>query len=348
MSVKVLMLGCDMQAPGGISSVVKTYSDAGLFSNGDVKYISTYSSSIKVAMLVNFLVAVLKLLCNLIVHRPKIVHVHSASKGSFWRKFLILKISKWFGSKTIFHLHSGEFPDFFQRQSTANKQRIVEFLTDVDRIVALTPFWRDKLLDIAPKAKVVVLMNPVEEVAGERIKQKNHILFLGRLRKEKGIYELIEAAKILNSQGLSFKLTIAGDGDIERFQRVIDESNLTDQIDLVGWVSGSKKDKLILSSDIFVLPSYFEGLPISVLEAMINRIVVVATNVGGIPDVVIDGSTGFLVESHQSTELAEVFAKLINDEFVKEQIREKAYHFACEKFETNQIINHLNSIYEIA
>lgn len=346
MGVKILMMGCHMDAPGGISSVIKTYQREGIFAQGDVKYISTYKSSNKLAVIFNFLIAVCLLCINLIINPIEVVHVHSASRGSFWRKYLLLKIAKRFNAKVMFHLHSGEFPQFYEKQSIENKERIKRFLEDVDQIVVLSPYWRKKVLQIAPESNVSVLLNPVDKVNDEPKLQENHILFLGRLRKEKGIYELIAAAKILNEKGFDFKLTIAGDGDIESFQQLIDDSKLTKKIELVGWVSGKEKDDLILSSDLFVLPSYFEGLPISVLEAMINNVVVVATDVGGIPDVVKHKKTGLLVESKQSDQLASAIETLFVDEALKGAMRSSAYIFACESFQTKQIVSKLRSIYE--
>lgn len=346
MTNKVIMIGCDPESPGGISSVVKTYENSGLFQSKKVKYISSYFSSNRLAVIFNFLVALMNLLISLVFQKVKVVHVHSASKGSFWRKYIMLRLAMLFGSKTIFHLHSGEFPAFFSRQSEKNKHRIRLFLEKVDAVIALTPYWQSKLLEIAPKSNVLVLLNPVDMIDEQCIKEERQILFLGRLRKEKGIYELLDAAKALSDNRVKFKLLLCGDGNIPEFKAFVEQHGLGNCIEFTGWVSGHNKDRLIKESDILVLPSYFEGLPISILEAMINDVTVVATDVGGIPDVVVNGETGLLVESKNSQALAKALEILLANKLLKNDLRKRAKEYAIQTFQTEKIIERLNTIYK--
>jgi len=342
---KVVMIGCDPRSPGGMSSVVETYRLNGLFESGKIVYLSSYNSPNKIKMVSLFVLCYIQLLIMLVKGSVSIVHVHSASKGSFWRKYLLLKLSSKFNAKTIFHLHSGEFTAFYQRQKKFLQLKIIRFIGGVDLTIVLTPFWKKELEAIVPNANIKILFNPVDMLKTSDVREENTLLFLGRLRKEKGVYELLEACKQLNDDCIDFRLKLAGDGDIEYYKQHCIDLGIAARVDVLGWVSGKAKDHAILSSDIYVLPSYFEGLPIGILEAMINKLAVVATPVGGIPDVIESSKTGILVEEKNVNELKDALKLMLVNKQLKETIRAQAFLSAKENFETNKILKTLLGFY---
>ncbi|WP_261844972.1 glycosyltransferase family 4 protein [Aliamphritea ceti] len=341
---KVIMIGCSPNSPGGISSVIKTYEQNSLF-DGSVRYISSYYSSNKLLMIFRFCISFCQFIYNLVVFKPDIVHVHSASRGSFWRKYIFLRVSCFFGIKTIFHLHSGEFINFYTNQSVAVKNRIRVFLENVDLVIALTPYWKEKINYISTEINVKVLFNPVDKQTQSASRINNQLIFLGRLRKEKGIFELLEACKILLQAELQYNLILAGDGDLKIIEDECERLGISQNVSIVGWVEGKEKYKYLLSSDVFVLPSYFEGLPIGILEAMINNVAVVATNVGGIPDIIDDGQDGVLVEPRDVNALVLALKKVLTNDSLKERLRVKASIKANDSFNSKSIISTLKSYY---
>ena len=123
------------------------------------------------------------------------------------------------------------------------------------------------------------------------------LLFLGLLGKNKGIYDLLECIRDhkVEFQG-KLKLYIGGNGEIEHVKQLIKEYGIADIVIFEGWVSGDKKIELLNKSDAYILPSYKEGLPISILEAMSYGMPIISTPVGGIPEIVSNGENGYLVE----------------------------------------------------
>ena len=134
-------------------------------------------------------------------------------------------------------------------------------------------------------------------------------LFLGIITKQKGIYDLVKVIG-LNKEQLcgKFKLIIAGCGNVNMLNEMIDQFDIHDLVEYKGWVSGNEKDQLIKNADVFILPSYFEGLPISILEAMSFGKPIISTRVGGIPEVVETGVNGILVDAGNFNE---IFAALM-------------------------------------
>ncbi len=137
------------------------------------------------------------------------------------------------------------------------------------------------------------------------------ILFVGRVSVEKGCDCLLRACKRLTDQGKSYKLTLVGDGDIKCFSDMAVESGIDGRALFAGYrreVNGFLKE-----SEIFVLPSKGEGLPISILEAMAYGLPVIASNVGGIPEAIQEGKNGYLVPASDEISLADRIGKIIDE-----------------------------------
>ncbi|WP_281544137.1 glycosyltransferase family 4 protein [Grimontia sp. SpTr1] len=341
----VVMIGSEFTSPGGISSVVSTYKNSGLFEIANVKYIASYDKPNKIMMLFKFISCFLSLFRLLISNQVSCVHVHSASRGSFWRKMIILKFSHYFGVRTIFHLHSGEFENFYRSQNPSIKRFISNFLSEVDIVIALTEHWKRVVKNISPNSHVRVVSNPVQTFEGNYKRKHNQILFLGRLRETKGLYELVDACALLKQQGLPFNLVLAGDGDIEGVRKLCIDKDIYEHTSLTGWVEGTNKERLLLESDIFVLPSYFEGLPIGVLEAMANRVAVIATSVGGIPDILTNGHDGLLVPSRDHLELAGAIKTLLQQPARKQMYIDNAFSRATEHYHCDSVNLALLNLY---
>jgi glycosyltransferase involved in cell wall biosynthesis len=131
---------------------------------------------------------------------------------------------------------------------------------------------------------------PVVEIPSGRI------VCVARLSEEKGHLLLIEAARRLTALGFDFKLIFAGDGDLRSvLEAKISHYNLTNRIQITGWLSGRQVRDEILAARALVLPSFAEGLPVVLMEAMALRRPVIATYIGGIPELVRSGQDGWLI-----------------------------------------------------
>ena len=341
----IVMLGSDFLSLGGVTAVVQSYLDGGLFDRWPIRFLSTYRRDNLVDKLLTASRALAIFSVWLITGRVAAVHAHTSAKGSFWRKSIFLLLCKASGGKAILHMHDGYFPSFYQERCGATARWAVRFvLARMDRVLVLTPGWETIIRDIEPRARLTVIPNSVVPLTVPCLPEAGQILFLGRLRQEKGIFDLIKAAAIVIKTFPDTKFVCAGDGDIPALKTLINRSGLVDNFEFPGWVAGDDKEALLAKAAVFVLPSYFEGLPIGVLEAMVNGIPVVATDVGGIAEALGDRA-GILVEPGQSTELAAALMRLLGDVTLRERMGQAGKQRAESEFKQQVVLDRIGTLY---
>lgn len=159
------------------------------------------------------------------------------------------------------------------------------------------------------------------------------ILFVGRLIKRKGVDLLVDNLIELINQGYKINATIVGDGPLRgELKERVRRNRLEDKIVFTGWLASSSIDliKQYRNANIFILPSYAEGLPLVVLEAMANKCAVIATKVSGIPEVVIHERTGLLIKPGSKQELKKAILRYINDPSLAKRCAENGYQLSLD------------------
>src|SRR3989344_1244131 len=185
------------------------------------------------------------------------------------------------------------------------------------------------------------LFNPVSDT-GEKVDKVGitKIGYLGRLVNGKGLEDLFEAVKILKNQSLElgvWNLVIYGTGPLEeKLKKMAKDLNIVEKIEWRGFVSYGKVPQALSKIDIFVYPSCHEGFGRSIMEALAMEKAVIATKVGGIPDLIKDGDTGFLVEPHNSEALALKIKELLNNKELREKLGKAGREWVSKNFEWNQ------------
>ena len=288
----------------------------------DVRYIATHLDGPKLLKMAVALVGTMRLLAVLVLRQCDVVHVHMASYASFSRKASLLGMARLFGCGTIVHVHGAGFDLFFDESPPVRKRAITHTLESAGLVSALSNEWKSRLLAIAPKATIRVLMNPVvcEEFAGVAAERPDvppdggTILFLGAFGRRKGVFDLIEAGAKIAERRPHVVFELGGDQAVDELRALITERGLESNVRILGWVRGEEKLDAFRRAHIFVLPSYHEGLPIAVLEALAAGLPLVTTPVGGIPEVIKDGVNGILVEPGDIDALAEGILRLLDDE----------------------------------
>lgn len=241
----------------------------------------------------------------------QIVHVHGASDASFWRKRIFINLSKKFGKKIVFHCHGSEFQRFTSQHTNA----VIKTLNKCDCIIALSDSWKAWFEQTTHHKNVVVIKNVIATPLIEKnVHEKFTMIFLGRLGKRKGIYDLLDVLEE-HKQEFDGKLEFlfGGDGDVEQVQEIIQKAGLENIAKYQGWVNGDKKVHLLNLADSLILPSYNEGLPISVLEAMSYSLPIISTNVGGIPEVLKQGENGFIMNPGDKASMYQAIHALMTD-----------------------------------
>jgi glycosyltransferase involved in cell wall biosynthesis len=166
-----------------------------------------------------------------------------------------------------------------------------------------------------------------------RQKKNLQILFLGWLEDFKGIFELLEAARILRDERIEFHLFLGGDGTgLPKAQLFVQMHELDRHVTFAGWLDQAAKADLLLQCQIFTLPSWSEGLPNVMIEAMSAGLACVVTNVGTIPDYVTDGQDALIVEQKNALALAAALRALICDEKLRESLAKNGFRLASSNF----------------
>ncbi|MFM1755951.1 MAG: hypothetical protein RL621_875 [Bacteroidota bacterium] len=311
-SAKVLFVA-PLNTKGGIGAVLDVYAQH--FNDFDVLY--TYPESTAVPWFLFYLKALFKLIKKLNSDALiDIVHIHTASRGSFYRKSVVLLIAKLYSKKTVMHIHGGGFKEFYSR-SVLKSILIKPILNTADQVVCLSDIWYQFFSSELKLRNLSVLPNPIilpniqpKTINSNRIE----LIFFGAVVENKGIFDLVNYL-ITNNHFIEKKiiLHICGDGDLEKLKSIVASHHLETQIFIHGWISGSSKIDFFKKADIFILPSFAEGLPMSILEAMSFGKPIIATHVGGIPSLVHPAYNGWLYSPNKIQDLNQVFDDIFSN-----------------------------------
>ena len=250
----------------------------------------------------------------------------STSKGGFLRGAVIILWAWVLRVRIVLHLHGGGFREFYEAQGTMMKSFVRFVMAKSDCVIALGELLVEQFSAVPDyKDRVVVIPNgfPANMEVPDpclRVRERNEsfqILYLSNLVPSKGLTYLMEAVQTLLKESLNLKLEIAGnlldvaDGLDVEFETYCDNFNsllskLGECAHYHGIVYGNEKETLFRNSHVFCLPTFYpwEGQPISIIEALAYGLPVISTPHKGIPEEVIDGYNGFLVEPKSSEAIA--------------------------------------------
>src|SRR3989344_351239 len=173
-----------------------------------------------------------------------------------------------------------------------------------------------------------------------RLKGLKIILVVSRLSSEKGLIYLIDALNLIKKEIKNVKLIFAGKGPLRKYlEFYVHSKGLSDDVLFLGHIPYSNLPDYYSSADVFVLPSLKEGLGLSIAEAMSCSVPVVASNTGGIPDLVLDGKTGLLVNPADSKRLAEAILTVLNDKRLASMMVHNAYKYIRQNYEKKKVMS---------
>ncbi len=332
--------------PGGISAVVQYWSDY----IENLQYYPTYKLSNIFIRTWWFCSSLVRLTARMLFDKNiKILHLHTAADGSFWRKAQLVKLGHALHKKVILHVHASRFKDFYNESSTKKREWIKDVLDKVDVLIVLSESWKKWFTEIGINGdKIIILHNitPYPTIIQEAKVQdgKIHFLFLGEIGKRKGVFDILNAI----SKNRSFfekklQLRIGGNRNEKKLLETIKKYKLENIVFFEGWVGGEKKIELLNWADLYILPSFNEGLPISILEAMSYGLPIISTPVGGIPEVV--KGNGVLVTPGNIKEIHDAIKKYIDNPLLIEKERNISLKMV-ETYLPDFVMNQLKNIYE--
>lgn len=339
----ILVISSNLDAKGGIVSVVNNLINSDLKNEYNFIHLASHTNGNSLKKIAYMIKSYICFPFLLLFNNISLIHIHS---GSIRRKSFFAIVGKLFGKKIIFHLHAAMLDEYMQRSYFHKKHAM--FVFDLcDAIIVISRYWANVLKNYTQSDTFVVYNSiPIPESSANEHKQKEKITVftMGELGQRKGTYDIIESAKYIINPDVVIDLY--GNGDVEGCEKLINESNLQERIKIKGWVSGFRKDEVFKNSNIYILPSYYEGLPMSILEAMAYGLPVISTPIAGIPEAVEDGVSGFLIPPGDAHALADRINMLANDKELREKMGAESYRIAKEKFDINVIIKQLREIYD--
>lgn len=302
---------------GGIATVISTImNDKKLLQQFKIDIHESYCEGNLIKRISFSIIMYLKFI--FIYKKYDVFHIHMASYGSTFRKGYYVRFLKKRNKKVILHVHGGEYLLFYEKLNT-HKKHVVENIWNLsDIVIVLSDQWKEKFSYIFTESRIEVVRNAIDvelfSVARNEIRKYSHnFLFLGKICRGKGVYDLIYAIKEVIQKYPNIKLYIAGNGETEEIQELIKKLQIEQNIELVGWIDNKEKIELLKKVGTVILPSYNEGLPMAILEGMAAGKVILSTTVGAIPEVVSTDINGILINPGDIDNLIKAMEKVINN-----------------------------------
>ena len=342
----ICMIVQEKNVRGGIAAVTAAYYGSKLEKDFDVTYVESFCDGSKFKKIRKEISAIFAFSRVLRTKRPALVHMHTSFGGSFYRSLPFIFLARKKGIRIVNHIHSSYFDTFYVHASPLKKALVKKAWSACDFFIVLTDYWKKTFSCVIPEEKMEVIGNYGPSIPFEKNKPCRHrLLFLGAFSEKKGAYDCVDLFAKVVSQMPEARLTMAGDGERQALMDYAAKRRLRDQISFPGWVRGEEKEKLLRESDLLLLPSHAEGFPMSIIEGMAYGLPIVASKVGGIPQIVSEGENGFLFTCGDTSSMADAVLLLLRNSSLREQFRQKSYSIEQKHYTFDQHLNKLEQVY---
>lgn len=347
-----LWVSTSTETKGGIATYVRRMQHTPLWTEWGVRHVVSHRDGSAATKMSTFARAMMLFVYELFRSRPDIVHLHASSDTSLVRKGVLLWVSWAARVPVVVHMHGSGFHDQYGNAHRLIQKLIRTTLGRASVIVALGSDRAERLESIVPSARIALIPNAVR--IAQRVRQPAagkpvHVVFVGRIGERKGTFRLLDAWSALAAdpefgRGKAATLTIAGDGDVEQARERVRELDLQDSVQVSGWLSEDAVGELLDSAQVMALPSWNEGQPMAVLEAMARGLCVIASDVGGIPDM-IGGGCGLLVAPDDIEGITAALRLVVYDDAARAHYGRAAHTRVAERFDVDTVWRRLDTLY---
>lgn len=275
-----------------------------------------------------------------------VVHVTTSGSMALYRDRLVLRLAKKHNAATVLHLHFGYIPEIACADNR-EWRNLKKAFSHCDAIISIDRETEKALICNGYMSKTYFCPNPIDIESTEKNicnrPKVNKVVFVGHIYREKGIGELVDAWLDVSKVFPDCYLELIGSTVEKEF---IESLSKNSSIRFVGERTHDETMKLLSEAKMFVLPSYSEGFPNVILEAMALKVPIVATNVGAIPEMLSDGC-GSLIEPKSVGELKNSMIALLNDTELGAEMAERAYRKLIEKYDVSVVISQYSNIWEL-
>lgn len=280
------------------------------------------------------------------------VHLNVAERLSLVRKGVLLAACRALGVPTVLHVHAAQLHHGWRKLPRPGRALLRWMFSLPQSCVVLGPASADfvtRELGVPPE-RVEVVINGVPEPSLQRREPDGllRILFVGNLSERKGVSDLLRALSQPQLAGLRFNATFAGGGDVEGYRRMAERMGLGERVRFTGWADQEQVARLLSLADVLVLPSYDEGLPLAILEALAQGVAVICTPVGEIPHVLSDGRNACFVQPGDAPGIADALARVLGDRQLREQLEREGRALYREQFSVQGFYGRIASIHQRA
>lgn len=350
---KILMVGMHLtKTRGGITTLTASILNSSLRQDYDFIYIASQAEEFgKIRKALLALSAIIRFVGSCLWTRPGLIYVHLGSNASLYRESIFILLAKLFGKRVLTHFHAGDIDEYFPRQPAIGKRFILTALSISDTVIAVSVESATQLRRICKKINLCLIPNTIDtsvfDAAGSSPREDRpgplRLLFVGAVGKLKGEIDLIKALSILKKKGLDLKVSFIG-YDAETLAPICHSHGVFEFVECLGPVSMQDRISYFEQADIFVLPTYAEAMPLSVIEAMAAGLPIISTTVGGIPEIVANGKEGYLVPAGDIIALAENIGLLVGNKEVRIKMGKNARKRACEELDFKTYIDQLLAV----
>jgi glycosyltransferase involved in cell wall biosynthesis len=346
---RVLHLGPDPQIGGGMAAALAALLSSPLAERYELENVATYRGPEPLSRLAVYCLSLLRLATWSLRGRGRIVHVHATVRGSMYRKSVCVLVAKALRRKVVFHIHSGaaEVSSYAASRGRLSMILFRAAFGAADAVLAVSAASGAaverayRIDDVAVVPNAAPSVTPfTREVATDGTVR---VAYLGGFANPaKGVDVLLQALRLCLSREPRLRVALAGPGDPASADAELIEAEPA--LEWIGWLGSEEKDELLRAAAVFVMPSRSEGLPMALLEAMAYRMAVIATAVGGIPEVVETEVDGLLVEPDDPEALADGLCRLVADDALRSRLATAA-HGRAERLDATEVAGRLGALY---
>lgn len=340
---RILMVGSAEQSGGGVASVIRLMKRMPFWKERQCGWLGTQIQASYGTKLWYALRAYVIALFS--IWRYAIIHFHTVpDRICLVIQFPVFLLAKLARKKVIMHIHMGNQLEYHTRNTL-----FIWCLRYADHVVLLARKWQKAFVRLYPNVSTptAVIYNACENNAeADWAKKEKSIIMAAHLDENKRPGLLLKAWGRIHKDFPGWHVTIMGDGDVPRYQRLAKELGVNDSITFTGYITGTKKENIWRKASIYVMCSRHEGFPMVVLEAWAHGVAVVTTPVGGLPDVIEEEKNCLSIPFDDDTTLAHQLSRLISDEKLRRRITEYAKDNTLKLFSIERINADIEAIYQ--
>jgi glycosyltransferase involved in cell wall biosynthesis len=320
----VIILGPALSAISGVSTHLKLLLGSSLTQDFSFNHFQVGSEGRRESLpgrLLRLLFSPLALMLRIFRTGASVVHINtSLNPRAYWRDLAYLLVAKMCATRVVYQVHGGALPRDFAAGHPLRLRLLQTVLTLPDAIVVLARSELAAYREFVPGQIVVAIPNAIALPSLLRPEQAPspdgvlRLVYVGRLARDKGLGEALRGLALARAADTAATLTIAGSGpDAESLAAEARELGIKQAVLFVGPVFADEKQRLLAEADVLLLPTYAEGMPYALLEAMAAGLPAITTRVGGIPDVVVEAVHGLFVPVRDDYAIAGAITRLAND-----------------------------------